>query len=68
MKFEENLRELELLVNQLEKGEMPLEKSIELFEKGVALSKICINELKECSGRIETIKTELDEIIGGDEE
>lgn len=66
MSFEENLKELESLVNLLEKGELPLEKSIELFEKGVALSKNCLSELQKCNGKIETIKAELNEILNGE--
>lgn len=38
-KFEETLNELEEIVKQLEKGEAPLEESLELFEKGMKLSK-----------------------------
>ncbi len=37
--FEESLSELELLVNKLEQGELPLEESLTAFQKGMKLSK-----------------------------
>ena len=39
--FESGLEELETVVKQLEKGDLPLERSIELFEKGMGLSEQC---------------------------
>ncbi len=41
MKFEDALKELELTVKKLESGETTLEESMELFEKGVGLTKEC---------------------------
>ena len=37
--FEDNLKKLEDIVNQLESGEIDLEKSVELYEKGMILKK-----------------------------
>ncbi len=39
--FEEDLKKLEDLVGKLESGELPLEKSLSLFEEGVSLYKSC---------------------------
>ena len=41
MKFEEAIKELEKVVSALESGENGLDESIELFEKGIKLSKEC---------------------------
>lgn len=46
MKFEEALKELEETVKKLESGETTLEESMELFEKGVGLTKECSKLLK----------------------
>ena len=48
--FEENLKQLEDIVEQLESGEVDLEKSVELYEKGMILKNQCESKLK----RIET--------------
>ena len=42
-KFEECLQRLEKIVDQLEKGEIPLEQALKLFEEGIALSNNCRN-------------------------
>ncbi len=39
--FEQGLADLEAVVKELESGDLPLEKALELFEKGVALSAAC---------------------------
>ena len=50
--FEEALARLESVVRELESGKLPLEKALELFEKGIALSSICSEQLKEAERRI----------------
>ena len=50
-KFEEALKELENIVKQLE-GDMPLDEAIKAFEKGIELSKICIEDLKAEKGKL----------------
>ncbi len=50
--FEENLKELEGIVFELEKGELGLEDAISKFEKGIAVSKECSNKLDEAEKRI----------------
>lgn len=54
-KFEECLTRLEKIVNELEKGELPLEKALALFEEGVQLSNSCRKELDEAEGKIEIL-------------
>ena len=54
-KFEECLARLEKIVHELEKGELPLEKALALFEEGVQLSGSCRKELDEAEGKIEIL-------------
>jgi len=53
--FEAGLEELESVVRQLEGSELPLEKALELFERGVALSDSCRKQLLEAEARIEIL-------------
>lgn len=53
--FEQALRRLEEIVAELEKGELPLEKSLELFEEGVRLSKFCSERLDEAERKVEIL-------------
>ena len=53
--FEESLKKLEGIVEQLEKGDLPLEDSLKLFEEGVALSAVCKKELEEAEGKVEML-------------
>lgn len=54
-KFEECLERLEKIVQELEKGEVPLEKSLTLFEEGMQLSSACRKELDEAEGKVEIL-------------
>ncbi|REJ77746.1 MAG: exodeoxyribonuclease VII small subunit [Acidobacteria bacterium] len=53
--FEESLEALEGIVKKLEEGELPLEKSLELFEEGVRLSRKCQQKLEKAERRIEML-------------
>lgn len=53
--FESSLEELERIVRELERGDLPLEKSLELFEQGVKLSRSCQERLNEAERRIEIL-------------
>ncbi len=53
--FESCLEELEKVVKELEAGDLPLERSLELFERGVSLSEACRKRLEEAETRIETL-------------
>jgi exodeoxyribonuclease VII small subunit len=53
--FESSLEELERIVRQLEQGELTLEKSLELFEQGVKLSRDCQERLNQAERRIEVL-------------
>lgn len=53
--FEACLDELEKVVRELESGELPLERSLELFEKGMSLSEMCRRQLEDAETRIEIL-------------
>jgi len=53
--FEEALRALEEIVAGLEKGDLPLEKALELFEQGVEISKFCNSKLSEAERKVEIL-------------
>ena len=53
--FERAMAELETIVGQLEQGQVPLEESIKLYERGEALKKHCESLLKSAESRIEKI-------------
>ncbi len=54
--FEGSLAELEKIVMELEKGELPLEKTLDLYQKGVELTKKCNVQLKSAKLKIEQLK------------
>ncbi len=53
--FEAGLDELEKIVRELESGDLPLERSLALFEKGMALSQACRKQLEEAESRVELL-------------
>jgi len=50
--FEQALKQLELIVQSLEAGNIPLEKAINKFEEGMALSKFCSSKLDEADKKV----------------
>ena len=55
LSFEGSLKELEKIVAELEKGETPLEGQLKSFEKGVALSRVCMKQLEEVERKVEIL-------------
>jgi exodeoxyribonuclease VII small subunit len=55
--FEQAMKRLEQIVQELESGDLPLEKAIKKFEEGIELSKFCSEKLDESEKRI-TILTQ----------
>jgi len=53
--FESSLEELEQIVRQLEGGDLPLDRSLELFEQGVRLSRECQQRLDEAERKVEIL-------------
>lgn len=54
-KFEDCLQRLEKIVEQLEKGEVPLEQAVQLFEEGMKLSMDCRQELEAAESKVEVL-------------
>jgi exodeoxyribonuclease VII small subunit len=54
--FETAMKKLEKVVEELESGELPLEKSLKKFEEGIVLSKFC-------SGKLEEIEAKVDKLV-----
>lgn len=68
MKFEEAMKQLEDTVKKLESGETTLEESMELFEKGVSLSRTCQKLLNEAQLKVTKLISESDEEVEFDTE
>ncbi len=56
--FEEALAELEEIVERLEIGELSLEESLKLFERGQVLSRLCMEQLETATLRVEQLTEE----------
>jgi len=56
--FEGAMDRLEEIVRELEHGDVPLEKAIDLFQQGMKLSQLCGNKLEEVEQKIEMIATQ----------
>ncbi len=54
-KFEECLDRLEKIVGELEKGDVPLDRALELFDEGMKLSGSCRKELEDAEGKVEIL-------------
>lgn len=58
--FEENMSRLEQIVRAMEKGDVPLEESLKLFQEGTALVKTCGQLLDEAEQQVTKIVTQAD--------
>ena len=64
--FEINLQKLEVIVEKLESGEIGLEESVQLYEEGMKIKKICDNKLKDIEMQIKKIKIEDNKVVKED--
>lgn len=64
--FEKSLKQLEALVNKLEKGELSLEESLKHFEQGVKLTRECRQALQSAEQKIAVLSKEDDDWIEKD--
>ena len=64
MTFEEAMAALEQVVTALEKGDVPLEASISLYEKGAALRAHCAAKLKDAEEKVELIRVQEGKAVG----
>ena len=53
--FEEGLQQLESIVKEMESGDLPLERALALFEKGMGLSETCRKQLADAETRVEIL-------------
>jgi len=60
MSFEDALKQLEKIVDDLERGDVPLEESIRIYERGEALKKHCDTLLKSAEDKVEKIRIDRD--------
>jgi exodeoxyribonuclease VII small subunit len=60
MKFEKALERLEVIVTELERGELSLDDSLKIFEEGVKLSKTCLKMLDEAERKVEILVKDKD--------
>ncbi len=58
--FEESLKNLETIVGRLERGDLPLEESIKLFEEGMKLSTDCKEQLESAEGKVQILMRQRD--------
>ncbi len=62
-KFEAALTRLEEIVQELEKGDIPLDQSLKLFEEGIRLSRICNKRLEDAERKVEILMKDRDGAI-----
>ena len=55
IKFEKAIQRLEKIVDDLEKGEMDIDKSLEIFEEGIKMSRVCSKKLNEAEAKIKKL-------------
>lgn len=55
LKFEDAMARLETIVSELEKGDLPLDESLKIFEEGVRLSKTCLKMLDDAERKVEIL-------------
>jgi exodeoxyribonuclease VII small subunit len=58
--FEESLKQLESIVGKLERGDLPLEESVLLFEEGIKLSNACKTDLETAEGKVQILLKQKD--------
>ncbi|MDZ5471060.1 exodeoxyribonuclease VII small subunit (plasmid) [Bacillus sp. 31A1R] len=56
--FEEAMKKLEVIVDKLEEGDIPLEEAISIYKEGMELSKLCHDKLKNVEEQLTQILTE----------
>ncbi len=55
IKFEKAMSRLEQIVEELEKGELDIDRSLEIFEEGIKMSRVCSKKLNEAEQKIEKL-------------
>ena len=55
IKFEKAMSRLENIVDELERGDLDIDKSLEIFEEGIKMSLLCSKKLNEAEAKIEKL-------------
>ena len=55
LKFEKAMTRLENIVEELERGDLDIDKSLEIFEEGIKMSRVCSKKLNEAEAKIEKL-------------
>ena len=55
IKFEKAIQRLEKIVDDLETGELDIDKSLQIFEEGIKMSRVCSKKLSEAEAKIEKL-------------
>ncbi len=55
IKFEKAMTRLEKIVDELERGDLDIDKSLEIFEEGIKMSRVCSKKLSEAEAKIEKL-------------
>lgn len=69
--FEDSLKRLEEIVEQLEQGDVPLDDALRMYEEGIALSKACVEKLTQAELRLKKLAKDVEgnfRLIDADEE
>lgn len=61
--FEAGLEQLEQIVKEMESGDLPLERALDLFERGIQLSENCRKQLEEAETRVEALVRRGEKVI-----
>ncbi|MER3523084.1 MAG: exodeoxyribonuclease VII small subunit [Ignavibacteria bacterium] len=69
--FEDSLKRLEEIVEQLEQGDVPLDDALRMYEEGIALAKACVEKLTQAELRLKKLSKDMEgnvRLIEADEE
>ena len=55
LNFEAGLAQLEAIIKEMESGDLPLERALDLFERGIKLSEACRKQLEDAETRVELL-------------
>ena len=55
LKFEKAMTRLENIVDELERGDLDIDKSLEIFEEGIKMSRLCSKKLNEAEAKIQKL-------------
>lgn len=64
-KFEDAMKKLEEIVGRMEKGDLPLDQSLRMFEEGVKLTRFCSKELHKVEKKVELLTRDAEGKLAG---